>query len=87
MPHPCISGPNGNPCGVYVGPDRPWGKGNCRLCYLYATSRKHRRAWDKTASRNGTATATRTEPCRFKGETLRDADGRARTREVVTGYG
>lgn len=45
MNHPCISGEGGKPCGIFVGESKPWGPGNCRLCFLFATSEKHRKAW------------------------------------------
>ncbi len=83
MNHPCFSGPDGGPCGVFVGPEKSWGPGNCRLCWLYATSPRHRAAWGGSpAKKDG-----RKGPCRYRGETLRDADGRARVREVVSGLG
>lgn len=81
MNHPCTSGADGKPCGVFAGPDKPWGPGNCNLCYLYATSPRHRAAW------GGGDKAKRTEPCRYKGDTLRDEADRARTREIVTASG
>jgi len=85
--HACFSGPGGRPCG----------KMTCRLCYLFATDMKYRLAWGGTADGlqphlvwPGDVAATaadRSKPCRWKGDTLRDGSGRAKTREIVTAGG
>ena len=51
----------------------------CRLCWLAVNDAAYAKLFGMPGAR--------TKPCCWKGETLRGEDGRARTKEIATGYG
>ena len=81
QPHPCKRGKDGAPCKNFQGPTAPWGPDNCYVCWQFANSPKHRALWG-----GGKLPAARKAACHWKGDTVRE-NGKAKTREVVTGFG